>query len=155
MEVEGNRVKVVPAPVIFLGLFVLGFLLNLILPLPFLTNLPVARLTGIFVVCVSFLVGGTAVVEMRRVHTSPNPHKPTTALVEAGIFRYTRNPLYLSLFFLYIGIAVFVNVLWLILLSPFSILCAQNWVVKPEEHYLEQKFGDVYRKYKERVRRWI
>ena len=155
MKVEDSHVKVVPAPVIFLIFIVLGLALNWILHLPILTNLLVARVAGLLVVGVGFFVGGSAVVEMRRVHTSPNPHKPVTTLVEAGVFRYSRNPVYLAMFVIYIGIAICINVLWLIFLFPVLLWSVGNWVVKSEEDYLERRFGDVYREYKKRVRRWI
>jgi len=138
MRVEDNHAKVVPAPVIFLIFIALGLILNLILPLPSLTNVLAARVTGLLVICVGLFVGGSAIIQMRRAHTSPNPHKPASTLVEAGVFRYTRNPLYLSLFVMYIGIANCANVLWLILLCPFLIWSVENWVVKPEEDYLER-----------------
>ena len=155
MKVEDSHVKVVPAPVIFLIFFVFGLALNWILPLPILTNLLVVRVAGLLVVGVGFFVGGIAVVEMRRVHTSPNPHKPVTTLVEAGVFRYSRNPVYLAMFVIYIGIAICINVLWLIFLFPVLLWSIKNCVVKPEEDYLERRFNDVYREYKKRVRRWI
>ena len=155
MKVEDSHVKVVPAPVIFLIFIVLGLALNWILHLPILTNLLVARVAGLLVVGVGFFVGGSAVVEMRRVHTSPNPHKPVTTLVEAGVFRYSRNPVYLAMFVIYIGIAICINVLWLIFLFPVLLWSVENWVVKPEEDYLEQRFNDMYREYKKRVRRWV
>lgn len=155
MKVEDNHVKVVPAPVIFLIFIALGLILNCVLPLPSFTDVLAARVAGLLVICMGLFVGLSAIVQMRRVHSSPNPHKPATALVEAGVFRYTLNPLYLSLFILYIGIAICVNVLWLILLCPFLIWSVENWVVKPEEDYLERRFSDAYRQYKTRVRRWV
>jgi protein-S-isoprenylcysteine O-methyltransferase Ste14 len=155
MKVEGNHVKIVPAPVILLVFIALGFAMNWILPLPILTNLLVAHVVGLLIVGVGSLVGGIAVVEMRRLHTSPNPHKPVTTLVEAGVFRYSRNPVYLAMFVMYIGIAICVNVLWLILLFPALLWSVKNWVVKLEEDYLERRFNDVYRQYKKRVRRWV
>jgi len=155
MKVEDNHVKVVPAPVIFLIFIALGLILTWALPLPSFTDVLAARVAGLLVICVGLFVGLGAMVQMRREHTSPNPHNPATVLVEGGVFRYTRNPLYLSLFVMYIGIAICVNVLWLILLCPFLIWSVENWVVKPEEDYLERRFGDAYKQYKKRVSRWV
>ena len=155
MKVEDDHLRVIPAPVIFVAFITLGLGLNWMLPLLFLANVLVARVAGFFVVGVSFLVGGSAVVEMRRHHTSPNPHKPVTALVEDGVFRYSRNPVYLSLLVLYVGIAICVNVLWLILLCPALYWSVEKLMVKPEEDYLERRFSIDYVQYKKRVRRWI
>ena len=155
MKVEDNHVKVVPAPLIFVIFIAFGLALNWVLRRPIFTDLLVTRVGGLLVVGVGFFVGGSAIVEMRRFHTSPNPHKPVTALVEAGVFRYSRNPVYLALFVMYIGVAIYVNVLWLILLCPILFWSLENWVVKPEEDYLERRFSDAYSQYKKRVRRWI
>lgn len=155
MKVEGNHVKIVPAPVIFLIFLALGLVLNWAFPSPSLTDAFAVRAAGLFVICGGLLVGLGAIAQMRRAHTSPNPHKPANALVEAGVFQYTRNPLYLSLLIIYVGIAICANVLWLVLLCPFLIWSVQNWVVKPEEFYLERRFGDAYRQYKKRVNRWV
>jgi len=145
MTVKENHVKVVPAPVIFLIFLALGLVLNRVLPFPLFTNVLATRVAGLLIICAGSFMGYSAMVQMRKVHTSPNPHKPAMALVEAGVFRYTRNPLYLSLFIMYIGIAICINVLWPILLCPLLIWSVENWVVKPEEDYLEQKFSDTYR----------
>jgi len=155
MKVENDHLKETPAPVIFLAFIVLGLGINWMAPLSFIANVLVAQVVGILIVGVSFLVGGSAVVEMRRHHTSPNPHKPVTALVENGVFCYSRNPVYLSLFVLYLGIAICANVLWLILLCPVLFWSVEKLVVKPEEDYLERRFSDAYLQYKKRVRRWI
>ena len=152
---EDNHVRVVPAPAIFLLFLVLGLVLNRVEPLPSFMDVLVAEVVGFLVICIGLLLGFSAIVQMRRLHTSPNPHKPATALVEAGVFQYTRNPLYLSLFVIYIGLAICINVLWLVLLSPFLLWSVQSLVVKPEEGYLERRFGDAYRQYKKRVSRWV
>ena len=155
MKSEKDHLRIIPAPAIVFVFVVLGFGLNWILPFPLLTNLIVARLTGLIVIGVSIILGGGAIVEMRRLHTSPNPHSPATVLVESGVFRHSRNPVYLSLFLMYIGIAICVNIFWMILLSPVLFWSVEKLVVKSEEDYLEGRFGDVYLQYKRCVRRWI
>jgi len=155
MKVEDDHLQLIPAPIIFLAFIALGLGLNWILPFSFVANFFTARVVGFLVVGLGFLVGSGAVVEMRRHHTSPNPHKPVTALVENGVFRYSRNPVYLSFFLLYFGTAICVNVFWLILLCPILFWLVEKLVVKPEENYLERRFSDAYMQYKKRVRRWI
>ncbi len=92
---------------------------------------------------------------MRRAGTNVRPDQPTLALVFDGPFRFTRNPLYLAATGLYLGIALLVDALWpLLLLVP--VLAVLRWgVVAREERYLEAKFGEPYRAYKARVRRWL
>ena len=92
---------------------------------------------------------------MKRAGTNIRPDQPTLALVFDGPFRFTRNPLYMALTGLYLGITLLVNALWpLLFLIP--VLGVLRWgVVAREERYLEAKFGEPYRTYKARVRRWI
>ena len=154
MDIEVDHARVVPAPVIFFGLLILGFFLNWAHALALFPRLT-AQIVGITVVALGLLVGSSGIIEMRRAHTSPDPREPTTALVEKGVFHYTRNPLYLSMFVLFLGIAVALNVLWSILLFPLLFFGVERGTVKPEELYLERKFGDAYLQYKKRIPRWV
>ena len=80
---------------------------------------------------------------------------PTTTIVESGPYRFTRNPIYLGVFLGLIGLAIAFDNLWLLLmLVPFA-LVIRFGVVAREEAYLERKFGDDYRGYRSRVRRWL
>jgi protein-S-isoprenylcysteine O-methyltransferase Ste14 len=83
------------------------------------------------------------------------PVRPATALITEGPFRFTRNPLYLSLALLYLGIGLWLGALWPIVLLPALMLLVQQLVVLREEAYLESRFGDAYRTYRNRVRRWL
>jgi protein-S-isoprenylcysteine O-methyltransferase Ste14 len=89
---------------------------------------------------------------------SPRPAPaslPTTTIVDTGPYRFTRNPIYLGMVLGLIGLAIALNSLWLLLtLVPF-VLAIRYGVVAREEAYLERKFGDVYRGYRSRVRRWL
>lgn len=151
---EVDNAKVVPAPVFFFGLLILGLVLNWFLPFGFLPTFP-GWIVGIAMVVLGLLIGGSAVIVMRRVHTSPDPRKPTAVLVEEGVFRYTRNPLYLSMFVIFLGIAFFSNVFWLILFFPLLFFAIERVAVKAEESYLRRKFGEAYLQYEKRVRRWV
>ena len=87
--------------------------------------------------------------------TNIPPTLPTTALVVDGIYGRTRNPLYLGLILIYLGLGVAAGSLWAIGLVVPLLWVINVGVVKREERYLERKFGDAYRDYKARVRRWI
>jgi protein-S-isoprenylcysteine O-methyltransferase Ste14 len=103
----------------------------------------------------SGLLARSAEVVMKRAGTNIRPDQPTLAIVSDGPFQFTRNPLYLALTGLYVGITLLVDALWpLLLLVP--VLAVLQWgVVAREERYLEAKFGEPYRTYKSRVRRWV
>jgi protein-S-isoprenylcysteine O-methyltransferase Ste14 len=83
------------------------------------------------------------------------PANPTTALVTSGPYRFTRNPMYLGMAFLYVAFAFGFGVMWAMALLPVVILVVDRFVIAREEPYLERKFGQRYRDYKARVRRWI
>jgi protein-S-isoprenylcysteine O-methyltransferase Ste14 len=87
--------------------------------------------------------------------TNINPFKPTMSIVTAGPFRFTRNPLYLGVTLLYCGLTLVSNTWWgFVLLVP-VLLLIHFGVVAREERYLERKFGDGYREYRARVRRYL
>lgn len=86
---------------------------------------------------------------------SSNVYKPNSAIVSTGPFAFTRNPMYLSMTLLCAGIAFLLNTAWPVVLLPAVLLLIQYGVISREERYLESKFGDVYRQYRARVRRWL
>ena len=91
----------------------------------------------------------------RRAGTSFIPIKPTTALVWSGPYQFTRNPMYLAMACLYLGLALWFDLFWPLILLPGVLAGVQYGVIAREEQYLERKFGDDYRQYKARVRRWL
>ena len=134
---------------------VAGFALNLFEPLPFLpSDLPVVWLGGpIFVFALVLFAWSIATIT--RAGSNVPGTLPTTTIVETGPYRFSRNPIYLAMFIGLTGLGIAFNDLWLpILLAPFA-LAIRYGVVAREEAYLERKFGDVYRDYRSRVRRWL
>jgi protein-S-isoprenylcysteine O-methyltransferase Ste14 len=110
---------------------------------------------GALLILVSILLVVAAAREMAKARTAFDVRKPTTALVETGVFRLSRNPVYFSMLLLCMGIAFLANSLAMLLLSlpAGSGLCLL--VIWQEENYLERKFGSTYLAYKASVRRWI
>jgi protein-S-isoprenylcysteine O-methyltransferase Ste14 len=148
-------VKVLP-PLIWAGMFILAYAAHRAFPLRLWGDPPPAtRLVGWSLVAAWLALGASAAFLFRRAGTTPHPGRPTTALVIRGPYRFTRNPMYVSLCLLYLGLTLLVNSLWPLVLFPAVIVLAQRWVIAFEEAYLERKFGDEYRTYKLRVRRWL
>ena len=141
-------------PLVFLGALGLGLLLHWLMPVQPLPP-TFSRGLGAVLCLASGLASIWGRVTMSRAGTTMRPDRPANALVTDGPFRYSRNPLYLSLTALYLGITLFFDALWpLVTLLP--MLAVVHWgIILREERYLEAKFGDEYRAYKARVRRWI
>ena len=110
-----------------------------------------------FIIALSFLIAGGSMIQFFIRKTTINPHnfKHTTQLVSTGIFRFSRNPMYLSLLLMLIAWTVWLgnSLAWLGVIV--FILVMNHCQIAREEAYLESKFGDEYRHYKQKVRRWL
>ena len=145
---------IAPPPLIFLAGLAVGFGLQALLPN---TSLPGAVR---WVLGAVLLLAGVALLFSfeRAFHqkgTAANPWRPTTAIATDGPYRLTRNPAYVGMALVYIGIALLADALWVLLPLPIVLLIIDLGVIAREERYLERKFGQEYLDYKGRVRRWI
>lgn len=142
-------------------LIVLGFLaaavvLEAIVPLPVAVTHSLARyVAGAMLAAGGFFIIAMGTRSFAAAGTNVPPTLPTTALVVDGIYRRTRNPLYLELTLVYLGLGCAAGSVWAIGLVVPLLWVINVGVVKREERYLERKFGDAYRAYKTRVRQWI
>ena len=156
MDDTADTAQVIIHPPVAWGLAVIaGLALNWLVPLPFLpTDLPAGWL-GAVVFVLALALGVSAVITMIRAGSNVPTNRPTTTIVENGPYRFTRNPIYLGMFLGQIGLAIAFNSLWLLMtLVPFALVIRYG-VVAREEAYLARKFGDAYRGYCSRVRRWL
>jgi protein-S-isoprenylcysteine O-methyltransferase Ste14 len=96
-----------------------------------------------------------AIATFRRIGTTPNPAGGSTALALEGPYRFSRNPMYLSLLLLMAGIGLAANTPWPLLTLPIVVFVLRRGVIEYEERYLTAKFGEPYRAFMARVRRWI
>ncbi len=151
--VYDSRVRI-PPPLIYAGVFAIGLLLQQFFPIDVLPK-AVRRVTAFLCMGASAILGAWSFVWFWRARTSPLPIKPSTALVTAGPYRFTRNPMYVSLVFLHVGLGLWFNVFWALVLLPVAIVIVRYYIIAGEERYLERKFGDEYLRYKARVRRWL
>jgi protein-S-isoprenylcysteine O-methyltransferase Ste14 len=145
---------IAPPPLIYLGSLVFGLLLNRKFPVTLLPR-KMARNFGWPLLGGGVLLIGWFEWAMRHAGTPANPYKPVSHVVTQGPFRYTRNPGYLAMATIYMGIASLANALWAVLLLPVALIVVQRGVIEREERYLERKFGEEYLRYKAQVRRWI
>jgi protein-S-isoprenylcysteine O-methyltransferase Ste14 len=143
-------------PLIFLGFLAVATVLEAVLPLSVLLAHSLARyLVGTVLAAGGFVMIAIGSRRFAAAGTNIPPTLPTTALVVDGIYRRTRNPLYLGTTLIYLGLGVAAGSLWAIGLVVPLLWVINVGVIKREERYLERKFGDAYRAYKARVRRWI
>jgi protein-S-isoprenylcysteine O-methyltransferase Ste14 len=152
-QVDNPGVLVWP-PLLFASTLLIGGLLHCIFPVRLLAPLP-ARITGAFITLAAGFFALWAERVMKAAGTNVRPDKPALTIVTTGPFRFTRNPMYLSLCGLQVGIALLINgVMPLLFVLPL-ILVLHFGVIRREERYLAAKFGDAYLSFKARTRRWI
>ena len=154
---DAAAVRIFP-PAVPLATILLGIALNRIAPidLGFDVAAPLRiALGGAIVVGAILCLGAWPVALMRRSGQSENPWKPTTRILERGPYRFTRNPIYLQMVLASFGFGVMLANVWIFLLTPIGAWVLQRLAILPEEAYLERKFGDAYRDYRRRVRRWL
>jgi len=132
-----------------------GFALDWLEPLPFLPDDMPAGWPGAIVFVLGLALAVWAMDTMTKAGSNVPTDRPTTAIVESGPYRFTRNPIYVGMFGALIGLAIAFDTLWMLAtLVPFALVIRYG-VVAREEAYLERKFGDLYRGYRLRVRRWL
>jgi protein-S-isoprenylcysteine O-methyltransferase Ste14 len=132
-----------------------GLALDWLVPLRFLPASVPARWLGAAVFVLALALFTWAVVTVTRAGSNVPTNRPSTTIVASGPYRFTRNPIYLGMFLALIGLAIAFNILWLLLMLLPLALVIRYGVVAREEAYLERKFGDLYRDYRSRVRRWL
>jgi protein-S-isoprenylcysteine O-methyltransferase Ste14 len=127
-----------------------AFALDWLMPLPFV---PAAVPAGWLVVALALFAW--AIVTITRAGSNVPTNTPTISIVDTGPYRFTRNPIYLGMMLALVGLAIAFDSLWpLVTLVPFALVIRYG-VVAREEAYLERMFGEVYRRYRARVRRWL
>ena len=141
-------------PLLSGGTLVVGLILQWLFPRHPFPPEP-ARLAGWLLTAAGILLIAWGATTMRRAGTKINPAEPSVVLVTDGPFRWSRNPLYLANVILYIGITLLFNALWPFLLLIPLIALLEWGVIRREERYLLAKFGEPYRAYCGRVRRWV
>lgn len=155
MNDRDNPGVIVPPPLIFLGVLLAGILADSVFGTS--TLLPAAARYALAAVLIGsafvFLAG--ALGQFRSAKTRPEPWQPTTSIVTDGVYRYTRNPMYLGMALAYAGLALINDSLVSLMLLAPLLAVIDSAVIRREERYLQHKFRDEYMSYKSRVRRWI
>ena len=144
-------------PFLYLTCLLLGLSLDRLLPLPLiLPEIALIRWAiggGLILIGVAIMAAG--VRNFSRAATPVPSNQPVRALVTTGIHGWSRNPIYVGMFLLYAGIGIGARSPWVLILALPLVIILRYRVVAREETYLERRFGDAYRDYKARVRRWL
>jgi protein-S-isoprenylcysteine O-methyltransferase Ste14 len=156
MDDTADTAHVVIRPPLAWGLAVIaGLTFSWLVPLPLLRAALPAGWLGAMVFVLALALLAWAIATITSAGSNVPTNLPTTTIVESGPYRFTRNPIYLAMFLGLIGLAIAFDDLWLlIMLVPFALVIRYG-VVAREEAYLDRKFGDGYRSYRSRVRRWL
>jgi protein-S-isoprenylcysteine O-methyltransferase Ste14 len=143
-----------PPPFIFIGFLVVGLVLGWLWPVG-LGGEGWQTWVGGLLIALGLVLMVAGMMKFRRAGTNVPPNRPAVVLVTDGPWQFTRNPLYLSLTLMYLGIGFAADNPWVIVLIVPVLVIIRYAVIAREERYLEHKFGDEYRRYKASVRRWI
>jgi protein-S-isoprenylcysteine O-methyltransferase Ste14 len=143
-----------PPPLIYVAGFLIGYLLHRAVPLR-LGSWPASGPIGWALISAGVLLMASAAIAFRRAGTTQLPTRPATTVVVSGPYRFTRNPMYVGWVIVYLGATLLTHTLWPLVLLPLVLVLMSRAVIAREERYLEAKFGDAYRTYRARVRRWL
>lgn len=146
----------VPPPLVYAMIFLVAVFIQKKLPIDdslFRQQLTKIVGAGLLIIALFFLIRS-----LRQFLLSKNTLVtilPANSLQTDGIYNITRNPMYLGLAIVYLGISCLIGNWWNIILFPLLLLLIQEYMIKREEKYLERRFGQVYLDYKSKVRRWL
>jgi protein-S-isoprenylcysteine O-methyltransferase Ste14 len=147
----GARVRL-PPPLVFLAAIVVGWLL----PGLRLHGSHAARIAvGALLIAAAIALGVAAVGLFRKTGQDPVPWKPSPSLVLSGPYRYTRNPMYVGMTLIVLGVSALAGHGWIAVLAFAALGAVHRIAVIPEERYLAAKFGEPYLAYKAKVRRYV
>jgi protein-S-isoprenylcysteine O-methyltransferase Ste14 len=145
-----------PPPLLYVVGLAVGVGLHRWRPWPITAGASTARMT-LAILCLlawaAIFLG--ALTTFRRARTTMIPNRPATALVSDGPYRFTRNPMYVSLVALYLAVTLFVDSWWPLVLLPVVMLAVDRMVIAREERYLGAAYPTEYSAYRARVRRWL
>lgn len=144
---------VAPPPLIYVAAFAAVLAGHWLWPVPILDH-PAMMWGGVALLLAGVALNVWGAYSLRKARTPINSYRATRTVVSTGAFAVSRNPLYVGLYLVFLGLSAMVNSLWgVVFLVP--LLAVMHYgVVRREERHLEAKFGDAYRRYRERVRRY-
>ena len=154
MKDQDHPKVLMPPPVFFLIHLVIGFSINYLLPLQIVAD--GGRLkSGFIFMGLSLILFVWSVATFKKFRNDPNPYVEDKLVITSGPYRFTRNPIYMAMIIFVVGTGILFNNWWIVLLVVPSLIILSEKIVKKEEEYLTEKFGEEYREYRRKVRRWL
>lgn len=150
-DIAGIRLA---APFYYVMSLIIGAALDRVRSVPVLPNY-LSKPVGYTIIAASFLLLWRVEREFSACQTSSSCRLGDSALITTGPFKLSRNPAYVGMAIMLLGVALMTNNLWLILLIVPTCLAVQRFCISKEEAYLEGKFGAAFSGYKAEVRRWF
>ncbi|MEL6364489.1 MAG: isoprenylcysteine carboxylmethyltransferase family protein [Pseudomonadota bacterium] len=154
-ETDHPNVPVHP-PVVFVGAFVAAVVLELAFPSKAVLTLGrFGDAAGMLIAAAGFLFGAWALLAFRKGGENPLPNTRTETVLDTGPYRYSRNPMYVAMALVSVGMAFAFSNAWLFATTIAAMIVIRVVVISREEAYLQKKFGGAYTAYKKKVRRWL
>jgi protein-S-isoprenylcysteine O-methyltransferase Ste14 len=154
-ERDGAAVRF-PPPLLYVGALLLGGLWHVwVAPLPLRLSLGLRVALTVATAAAGIAMIAAALGLFRRTGQDPKPWESTPQIISTGIYRWTRNPMYVGMALIQASIGIGWGNAWLLLLLPVVLVLVYVIAVRHEEAYLERKFGDGYLHYRRSVRRWL
>ncbi len=150
---DAPNVVAIP-PLIYAAFLAVGLVLDYLFPIPVLPD-PMQYWIGFGIMIPGGFIMPFVLLRFKEAETNFDPRKPTTAIITTGPYRFSRNPSYVSLTMLYLGIAIAADSVWVLAALTPALLVMHYGVILREEEYLAEKFGKAYLQYKRSVRRWL
>ena len=156
-EKHGAAVKF-PPPILPIVTIVAGYILGRFLPLFPDSALPTPGrywIGGLIAAAAVVIFVVLPFLQFNKSGQDPAPWTPTPEIVVEGMYKFSRNPMYLGMLVFCVGFSIILSSVWILILTPVCGWLLYSVAIRHEEVYLEEKFGDSYRAYRQRVRRWI
>jgi len=155
---RSNHARVfVPPPLLFVAPLLVGLWLNARSHWPIVAvRSPVLIALGVITIVAGLAIDVAAIRTFGKRGTTVLPaFRSTSVIVDSGPYRFSRNPMYVGLSLIYVGVSVALNTIWPLALLPVAVIAVDQYVIRREERYLSSRFGNEYEAYRRRVRRWL
>lgn len=144
-----------PPPLVALLLITVGLGLHFVFPVLLLPEGWVQFVVAVPLAVLGVALAAGSVKRFDRAGTDERYAEPTSVVVQDGLYRHTRNPMFVGLVLIHLGVVVALNAAWALIGVPVLIIYLRYGVISREERFLEKRFGDDYRNYKRTAPRWI